>query len=132
MTDATDDLPPEVRETPIDARVVERAAEAVDVDVHTLVETLVVVDADLRGRHSEFETDYEYVTVDGRRAYLVDEDEVDRYLSDLALDVEDATLDAVARAHAEQARLLSDRAVENPQFDGVGVVVGINTAEQMS
>lgn len=119
-------------ETPIDRSVIERTAEDSPVSEDDLAEALVVLDAELLGRHSAYEAEYEYATVGDRRAYLLDEAAWD----DLAgsFDLDDDLLAAARSAHTEQARLLFDEAVESHYAEEatVGVVVGIDTAEQMT
>jgi hypothetical protein len=63
---------PEVAATPIDAETVDRVAEDEKVGVESPADVLAVLDAELLGMHSEFEREYEYVTVEDRRAYVVD------------------------------------------------------------
>ena len=129
MTDT--DLPEEARELPILDSALENAADRNDVPLRELTDALVVLDADLRGRHSTYETNYEYVTVDRVRAYLADAEAWAALVADFDLD--STVEDAVRAAHTESARLLRDRAVENPQFaeETVGIVVGVDTAEEI-
>ncbi|WP_224332598.1 hypothetical protein [Haloprofundus halobius] len=121
----------EMRDLPFDTSVVERTVETTDVAVDELTDALVVLDAELRGKHSEFESDFDHVTVDGRRAYLVDEAAWSSFVD--SFDLDDELLSAAGRAHDEQARLLFDSSVESaePAEDSVGVAVGIDTAEEM-
>jgi hypothetical protein len=130
MSDATEHA--DAREAPIDAEVVSRTAGATDVSEDDLGDALVVLGAELIGRHAEFESAYEYATVDGRRAYLADEAAWTRVATDVDLDERLAT--AARRAHGEQARLLFDEAVRSGRLDGdaVGIVVGVDTAEEMT
>ncbi|WP_101295689.1 hypothetical protein [Halegenticoccus soli] len=127
----SDDPTTEARESPIDVAVVRRVADESGVPADELADALVVLDAELLGRHSAYEAEYDYVTASGRRAYLVDADEWESLTADL--DVDGRVADAVRRAHAEQARLLFDAAVKSGRFDGdtAGVVVGVDTAEEM-
>lgn len=131
MTDS--DLPADARDLPIPDSALAHAADRVGISVGELVDALVVLDADLRGRHSTYEAEYDYVTVDGVRGYLADEDAWESLITEFDLDgdVEDAT----RGAHTEGARLLFDRpVVEHGQFteEVVGIVVGVDTAEQMT
>ncbi|SFL00530.1 hypothetical protein SAMN04487950_1886 [Halogranum rubrum] len=122
-----------VRTTPFDERVVEETAENAGVDVDDLTDALSILDASLRGHHSDLESDEssEYVTVDDRRAYAVPQHLWDDVVptSDVGGDL--AT--AAKEAHTRQAKLLFDSAVESVQFDDetVGVVIGVDTAEEM-
>jgi hypothetical protein len=128
---ASDDLPEDAGDLPIPDSVLSGTADRTDVSIETLVDTLVVLDADLRGRHSAYEANYEYVTVDGTRAYLADSEAWEAVVSEFDLD---GDLESAARrAHTEGATLLVDRSVENPQVteDIVGIVVGVDTAEVM-
>ncbi|WP_224269991.1 hypothetical protein [Haloprofundus salinisoli] len=132
MTDSTSASDVEqTRELPFDAAVVERTADETGVGADDLTDALLVLDAELLGNHSEYEGGYDYVTVDGRRAYLVDEAVWEAFAASFDLDEE--LLAAARRAHDEQARLLFDSSVESapPAEDAVGVVVGVDTAEEM-
>ncbi|KTG10632.1 hypothetical protein AUR64_08175 [Haloprofundus marisrubri] len=129
MSDHTNEA--ETRDLPFDDRVVERTVETTDVALDELTDALTVVDAELLGKHSEFESEYDHVTVDGRRAYLVDEAAWDSFVVSFGLD--EKLLAAARRTHDEQARLLFDSSTEGvePADDFVGVVVGVDTAEEM-
>lgn len=111
--------------------VVERVAERTEVDPQRIVTALVELHGDLLGRHGRYERRFEYVTIDGTRAYRVDGEEWDDLASDFGLEEELAT--AVQQAHTEQAGLLFAKSVDAGDTfeDGEsGVVVGIDTAEQ--
>ncbi|SEO44506.1 hypothetical protein SAMN04487948_102447 [Halogranum amylolyticum] len=119
-----------IREAPIDERVVEEAAAERDLETADVADALVVIDAELRGHHSDFEHG-EYVTVEDRRAYAVSTD--DWTAATETVDFEEPLVTAAREAHTRQAKLLFDSAVESVQFDEgtVGVVVGVDTAEEM-
>jgi hypothetical protein len=119
-----------LREVPIDEHVAEDVADRVDVAVDELADALVILDAELRGHHSAFESG-EYVLVDGRRAYAVSP--TDWADAVPMADLDDALVDAAKETHTRQAKLLFDSAAENTPFDEgtVGVVVGVDTAEEM-
>lgn len=123
-----------VRTTPFDERVVEDTAEHVGVDSDELADALAVLDAALRGHHSEFESDESsaYVTVDDRRAYTISQTLWDETVP--TGDVSGDLATAAKAAHTRQAKLLFESAVESTQFDEdtVGVVVGVDTAEEMA
>lgn len=130
---ADEDLPADVRDLPLTGAVVSRTADRTGVPAEDLVDALVVLDADLRGRHSTYEAEYDYVTVDGVRGYLADREAWETLLEDF--DLAGDLADAARAAHTEGARLLYDRSVEeHGQFteDTVGIVVGVDTAEQMT
>jgi hypothetical protein len=130
----SDDTPSALErdEVPLDAAVTERVAEDADVSTDDLTDVLTVLDAELRGLHSEFERESDYVTVEGRRAYVVDREAWESVVEGFELEPE--LVEAARRAHSEQARLLVDAAVSDVRFGGedVGVVVGVETAEEMS
>jgi hypothetical protein len=128
---ASDDLPEDAGELPIPDSVLSGTADRTDVSVEELVDTLLILDADLRGRHAAYEANYEYVTVDGTRAYLADSEAWEDLVGEFDLD--GALESAARRAHTEGATLLVDRSIENPQItEGiVGIVVGVDTAEVM-
>lgn len=126
-TDATIDT----GEVPITGAVVERVAEGVDPDSSAIVNALLTLNPELLGRHAEFERLGDYVTVDGTRAYRLDRSEWEALVDDFAFDPSLAA--AVRLAHTEQARNLFTTTVDaDDRFatDEVGVVVGIDTAEQ--
>ena len=128
---ANEESTPETREAPIDDAVVDRTTERLDVDVETLGDALVELNAVFIGRHPELERDYDYVTVDGVRAYRVPGGVWDELSADF--DFDDGLRRAVERAHTEQARLMFTDAVDvDERFDDdeCGVVVGIDTAEE--
>lgn len=129
--DGADVASPDVAEVPIDAPVVEQVAADAGVAADALAETLVVLDAALIGKHSTLERDHDYVTVGGRRAYAVDAGTW-RSLTE-GHEIEGGLADAARRAHTEQARLLDDGSVKDLAFgaDDAGVVVGVDTAEEM-
>jgi hypothetical protein len=126
----SDEFTEALREVPIDEHVVEEVADSADVAVDELADTLVVLDAELRGHHAAFESG-EYVLVDGRRAYAVSPSDWTDAVP--IADLDDALVDAAKEAHTRQAKLLFDSAVESTEFDEgtVGVVVGVDTAEEM-
>jgi hypothetical protein len=127
----TSDATVETGEAPITGTVVERVAEGVDPDPSAIVDALLALNAELLGRHSAFERDGDYVTVDGKRAYRIARDEWTDLIADF--DFEESTAAAVRLAHTEQARLLFTTAVgADDRFgpDQAGVVIGIDTAEQ--
>lgn len=120
-----------IPEAPIDERIVEEVAADADVAAEELANALVVLDSELRGYHSTFE-ERKYTTVDGRRAYIVSPADWEQFATDVEFG-DDDVLDAVEAAHTRQATLLFDAAVESARFneDQLGVVIGIDTAEQM-
>lgn len=131
MTDG--DLPEDARDLPLSESALSHAADREGVPMGDLVDALVVLDADLRGRHSTYEAEYDYVTVDGTRAYLADGEAWESLVTDFDLGSDVA--EAARVAHTEGARLLYDRSVEeHGQFteNTVGIVVGVDTAEQMT
>ncbi|WP_224447609.1 hypothetical protein [Haloprofundus salilacus] len=121
----------QTRELPFDSAVVDRVAGAEGVETSDLTDALAVLDAELLGKHSEFESEYDYVTADGRRAYLVDEAAWESFAD--SFDFENDLRSAARHAHDEQARLLYDSLVESAELveNAVGVVVGVDTAEEM-
>ncbi|WP_276272402.1 hypothetical protein [Haloarcula litorea] len=128
---ATTDSNAAASEASIDRAIIERAADAADVEVGRLCDALVVLHADLIGRHAQFERDCDYVTVDGTRAYRVPDDEFDALLDGFGFD--EAERLGAQYAHTEQAKLLfaqSVRGDDNFGRDELGVVIGIDTAEQ--
>lgn len=133
MADEDRDLPDDARDLPFSESVLSRTADRTDVAVEELVDALVVLDADLRGRHSTYEMNHDYVTVEGTRAYLADGEAWDALVADF--DLESDLADAARATHTEGARLLYDQSVaEHGQFteDTVGIVVGVDTAEEMT
>ena len=129
---ATDGGSDEAAETPIEADIVEEVAADENVPREGLVDALVVLNASLIGSHSTYEREYEYVTVDGVRGYVVDADVWKRLREEHDLDSRLAA--AAQRAHTAQTeRLLTaaddDRATEDID---AGIVVGIDTAEVMN
>jgi hypothetical protein len=126
-TDATIDT----GEVPITGAVVERVAEGVDPDPSAIVDALLTLNPELLGRHGEFERLGDYVTVDGTRAYRVDRSDWDALVD--GFEFEPSLAAAVRLAHTEQARHLFTATVDaDDRFatDEVGVVIGIDTAEQ--
>lgn len=69
-------------ESGIEVGVIERTVERTGVDETALCDALVIVHAELIGRHSQFERDRDYVTVDGTRAYCLPESVCDELLED--------------------------------------------------
>ena len=127
----SDDRTSEAGETSIDEAVVDRAADRSGVDADEITDALVVLHASLIGRHSEFEREYDYVTVDETRAYRVPEAVWDDLLGEFGF--EDDVADAVEFAHTEQTRLVFADAVDVDARFGEsdrGVVVGVDTAEE--
>lgn len=121
----------ETAEVAIDTAVTERAAERAGIDESELEGTLVVLHAELIGRHAEYERDYDYVTVDGTRAYRVEDSIWEELLDEFEFE---ETVGAAARfAHTEQARLMFASSVSGDDHfaeDESGIVIGIDTAEQ--
>jgi hypothetical protein len=118
-------------ESGLDTAVIERAAERADIDEKELCDALVVLHADLIGRHSQFERAFDYVTVDGTRAYRVSDEVCDDLLSEFGF--QDDITAGVGLAHTEQAKLLFAKSVrgdDNFDADECGIVIGIDTAEQ--
>lgn len=127
----SDDRTSGTGETSIDEAVVDRAADRSGVDADEITDALVVLHASLIGRHSEFEREYDYATVDGTRAYRVPESVWDDLRE--AFDAGDEVADAVEFAHTEQARLAFADAVDADEHFGEGdrgIVVGVDTAEE--
>ena len=127
----TDDQSSETREVPIDDAVLDRTADRTGVDPDDVADALVVLNAELIGRHSRYERERDYATVDGTRAYRVPEAEWDELTAGLEFD--DDVADAVELAHTEQAKLMFAGAtgVDERFAEGeYGVVVGIDTAEE--
>jgi hypothetical protein len=115
----------------LDGPLIERTAEKAGMPVEDVDGALEILHAELIGRHSNLERDREYVTVDGVRAYCVDEAVWDEFLAEF--DFEEATEAAVRYLHTEQAKLLfakSIRGDDNFEAGEEGVVIGIDTAEQ--
>lgn len=122
----------ETGEAPIGGAVVERMAESAAVEASALVDSLLALNAELLGRHSSFErTAADYVTVDGKRAYRIDEAAWDDLLD--YFDFDPGTAAALRETHTEAARLLFAAAVgadDGFAPDEAGVVIGVDTAEQ--
>lgn len=128
---ASDTSVPDTQEAPVGGSVVERVAERTGVDPTEIAITLVAMHGELLGRHGAYERRYEYVTVDGTRAYRVDEAEWDELAADF--DLEEDLAMATEQAHTEQAGLFFARSsgVEDTfEDDEAGIVIGIDTAEQ--
>lgn len=126
----SDDATSETGEAHVDDAVLDRTADRFDVDAEAIADALVVLHADLIGRHSEFEREYDHATADDTRAYRVPESVWDD-LSD-EFDFEGDLADAVEYAHTEQARLVfADAHDADVRFEEEdrGVIVGIDTAE---
>jgi hypothetical protein len=117
------------RTTAIETDIVSRTAEDADVSRDELADALELLDADLKGRHSEFEGG-SYVTVEERRAYAIDPDEWESLFE--PYDLEEPIENAARRAHERQAEALfvagegDADAIEGAS----GVVAGVDTAEQ--
>jgi len=127
----TNDATVDTGEAPVTGTVVERVAEGVDPDPSAIVDALLALNAELLGRHGELERTADYVTVDGTRAYRIGREDWADLIADF--DFEESTAAAVRLAHTEQSRLLFTTSVgADDRFapDEVGVVVGIDTAEQ--
>ncbi|WP_122088555.1 hypothetical protein [Halalkalicoccus subterraneus] len=118
-----------VRTTAIETDIVSRTAEDSDVDREALADALELLDADLKGRHSEFEHDT-YVTVEERRAYAVDPDEWESLFE--PYDLGDSLEDAARQAHERQAEALfvASEGDSDSLGNASGVVAGVDTAEQ--
>lgn len=123
MTDDT------ARTTAIETDIVSRTADDVDVEREELADALELLDADLRGRHSEFE-EGSYVTLEERRAYAIDPDEWESLFE--PYDLEKSLEEAARRAHERQAEALfvASEGDAGAMADVSGVVIGIDTAEQ--
>lgn len=118
-------------ESGLDAAVIERAAGRADVGEQELCNALVILHAELIGRHGQYERRFDYVTVDGTRAYRVPDDVCDDLLEEFGF--ADTVEDALRLAHTEQAKLLFAKSVrgdDNFDPDECGIVIGIDTAEQ--
>ena len=127
----SDDQSFETNEAAIDSAVLERTTDRSEVGAEPIADALVVLHSTLIGRHSEFEREHDYATVDDTRAYRVPEtvwnDLIDEF------EFEDEVAAAVEFAHTEQAQLVFADAVgvdERFEEDERGVVVGIDTAEE--
>ncbi|EMA52738.1 hypothetical protein [Halococcus salifodinae] len=131
-TRTTDGGTDEAAETPIEADVVDDVAEAENVPREGLVGALVVLNASLLGSHSTYEREYEYVTVDGVRGYVVDAGAWETLREEHDLDSRLAT--AAQHAHTEQTERLLAAADDDRATDDIdaGIVVGIDTAEVMN
>lgn len=130
MFDETD---PETGESPIDASVATRVAEETALDEDELRTALVELNAALIGYHSELERRGDYQTVDGVRAYRVSRDEWQNLLAEFDFEFDEETESALLRAHTKQALAVfasSADARERFEGDDVGVVVGVDTAEE--
>lgn len=123
MTDDT------ARTTAIETDIVSRTAEESDLEHKELADALELLDAELQGRHSEFET-YSYVAVEDRRAYAIDTDVWGELLD--PHDFRQTLESAVQQAHERQAEALfvASEGDSGSLEDSSGVVVGIDTAEQ--
>lgn len=117
------------RTTAIETDIVSRTAEDSGVSEDELADALELLDADLKGRHSEFEEDT-YVTVEDRRAYAIDPDEWGSLFE--PYDLDRSVEDAARRAHERQAEALFVAGEgDSDALAGIsGVVCGIDTAEQ--
>lgn len=117
------------RTTAIETDILSRTAEDSAVSAEELADALELLDADLKGRHSEFE-DGTYVTVQDRRAYAVDPDEWESLFE--PYDLDEVVETAARRAHERQAEALfvASEGDGESLSDSSGVVCGIDTAEQ--
>lgn len=116
-------------ETPIDHEVVDDVADDENVPREDLTDALVVLNAALIGEHSRYE-DYDYVSVEGVRGYVVDAEVWERLRDEH--DFEERLAAAVQRAHTEQAERLLAAADESRKDIEAGIVIGIDTAEVMN
>jgi hypothetical protein len=119
----------EAAEIPIDEDVVDDVATDENVPREDLVDALVVLNAALIGEHSMYE-DYDYVSVEGVRGYVVDTEVWERLRDEH--DFEGRLAAAVQRAHAEQTERMLAAADEQRADIDAGVVIGIDTAEVMN
>jgi hypothetical protein len=127
----SDDQSSETGDASIDSVVLHRAVDRFTAEKETITDALVVLRSELIGRHSEFEQEGDYATVDGTRAYRVPDAVWDELINEF--DFEDEVAAAVTFAHTEQARLMFADAVDvDDRFDEneYGIVVGIETAEE--
>lgn len=127
----SDDRTPETSEAHIGETVLDRTADRFGTDAETIADALVVLHASLIGRHSEFEREHDYATVDDTRAYRVPEPVWNDLVEEF--EFEDDVAAAVEFAHTEQAKLVFADAVgvdDRFEEDERGVVVGIDTAEE--
>jgi hypothetical protein len=127
----SDDQPSKTGEVHINNDVLDLAADRSVVDVDAIADALVVIHAALIGRHSEFESEYDYATVDETRAYRVPETVWDDLGTEFELEADVAA--AVELAHTEQAQLVfADAVGVDDRFEegDRGVVIGIDTAEE--
>ncbi len=117
------------RTTAIETDIVSRTADDSGVPEEELADVLELLDADLKGRHSEFE-DGRYVTVEERRAYAIDPDAWESLFE--PYDLEESIENAARRAHERQAEALFVASEgDSDVLDGTsGVVAGVDTAEQ--
>ncbi|MEM4782677.1 MAG: hypothetical protein QXG03_14095 [Halalkalicoccus sp.] len=117
------------RTTPLDTDIVSRTAEESGVSTEELTDALELLDAELQGRHSEFEENA-YVTVEDRRAYVIDPGTWDDLFE--PHDLEASLREAARRAHERQAEALfvASEGDSEPLDGRSGVVCGIDTAEQ--
>jgi hypothetical protein len=127
---ATDGGPGEAAETPIDEDVVDDVATDENVPREDLVDALVVLNAALIGEHSHYEAEYDYVTVDGVRGYVVGTEVWEQLRDEHGF--EDQLAAAVQRAHTEQTEQLLAAADEPREDIDAGVVIGVDTAEVMN
>jgi ABC-type thiamine transport system substrate-binding protein len=127
---ATDGGTDEAAETPIETDVIESVAADENVPQEDLVDALVVLNAALLGEHSRYEDEYDYVSVEGVRGYVVDTDVWERLRDEH--DFEGQLAVAVQRAHAEQTEQLLAAADEPRANIDAGVVIGVDTAEVMN
>lgn len=123
-------------ETPIDPEIVESVATNEDVPREALVDALVVLNASLIGQHSTYEEEYDYVTVEGVRAYVVDTGAWETLRTEHDLDSRLAA--AAQHAHTEQTQRMLAEAADDPADEratgdiDAGIVIGIDTAEVMN
>jgi hypothetical protein len=127
---ATDGGTDETAETPIDAEIVDGVAADETVPREDLVDALVVLNAALIGEHSMYEDEYDYVSVEGVRGYVVDTEVWERLRDEH--DFEERLAAAVQRAHTEQTERMLAAADELREDIDAGIVIGIDTAEVMN
>jgi hypothetical protein len=120
----------EASEAPIEADIVADAAADEDVPQADLVDVLVVLNASLIGSHATYEREYEYVTVDGVRGYVVDTAAWET-LREEHDDLDSRLAAAAQRAHTEQTEQLLAADDDTHETIDAGIVVGIDTAEGM-
>lgn len=127
---ATDGGTDKTAETPIDGDIVDDVATDEDIPREDLTDALVVLNASFIGSHSTYEREYDYVTVEGVRAYVVDTSAWKTLRDEHDLDSRLAA--AAQHAHTDQTRRMLTAAGEPREDIEAGIVVGIDTAEVMN